>query len=315
MQGVEKIKAISFKEDLVGKTLGVSKKMLTWTFEVRGRVRAFSLSYSAFSGTFRVFFDNELIHEGNRNLLSQFAYDACVEGTQLSVREGFFTFEFSINGVPFQPGTVLRPADAPRQTVGSTRQIPHKLSMRESPTIFDDASANKSVLRTGHNLTRAQTENFRDVNLMGASPMMRRKNTPDIDLFSNGPPPTDFLSAQAPGKTPADQRGVGLELAQLPSARGIRLHRPPNEMRKKSDDSITPSAFRTQPRDTVQMPAIFTEMNIRRVFKVPRGPPLVFDKFDQFESEPERFAATDFDSYSSMERRVLESLFETGRLN
>lgn len=294
----ERVKALTFREELAGKVLGVTKKVLHWTFEADGVTHTLSLSYSVFSSKFVVSLDGRIIHEGTRGLISQFDFETSAGGYHFRVREGVFTFEFYINGVLFQPNTFLTPPPPPRH-VTSARHLGHvhKMSFHEQSRPLHESSV---VGNTGKfQRTETLTENQRLSNFP-IPPLMKRKTDPIVENVHNEGAPPGFLSPKgvcSPQSPP-----------EVWQQKGIRLHRqghPPQQ----AQTGLIPSVQKSNWREGLQMPAIFTETNIKKAFRLPRGPPLIFDKFDPFETESERFAETDFDCRTSIEKKVLSSMF------
>lgn len=312
MQSEERIRALSFREEQIGKMLGVTKKVLNWTFEISGKQRTLSLTYSLFSTTFQVALDNKLVHEGTRSLLSQFDFATEVCGFKLRIREGVFTFDCYINDVLFQPGTTLKQASPPRQSINSERfqAFGQRMSTRELPAIFDPLPSNRSIIKT----TAVTLASQREIGQVGPQ-LMKRKTDPFIDNYLNSVDsrPSDFKSPQPPTKGHSANttcRSPQTEIQQFTLAKGIRLHKANGDAPKAFCQATTPQVLKSDFPGHLQMPAIFTEHAIRKTFKVPRGPPLNFDRFDQYESETERFAETDFESHTSLEKRVVHRLFE-----
>jgi hypothetical protein len=295
----ERIRAISLREEFSGKLVGVSQKQLHWTFEISGKSRTFSLIYSVFSSKFQVLLDQKLLAEAKRALLSQFQFEIQAEGLHFRIIESLFTFDFYINEVLFQAGNSGALAEASRPSVGSVRSVAanHRLSFREIPAFFGNAS--QSLRDMDSKRVVADGENCNLQNLPQPQ-LMKRKTEPFVDTERHH---TIF-------DQPALPLNRALQFDENPQThRGLRLQRAQTETWSKRPEKTAPSVRNVAVRDKLQMPAIFTETAIRRTFKVPRGPPLTFDRFDPFESEGERFLETDFDFRTTFERSVVNSLF------
>lgn len=313
MQFEERIRALSFREEQIGKMLGVTKKVLNWTFEIGGKQRTLSLTYSLFSTTFQVAMDGKLIHEGTRSLLSQFDFATDVCGFKLRIKEGVFTFDCYINDVLFQPGTTLKQVSPQRQSVNHERlhSFGNRMSTRELPSIFDPLPSDRSIIKTTGLTLASQREIGQNTETL-----MKRKTDPFIDNYLNSGQSrlNDFKSPQLTTKAQSNKatcHSPQNEIQQFTMAKGIRLHRPSGETAKSFKEATAPQALKSDFPCHLQMPAIFTEHAIRTTFKVPRGPPMIFDQFDQYEIDSERFAETDFESHTSLEKRVVQRMFES----
>ena len=295
MQTFDRIKAISFKEELVGKLVGISKKKLSWTFENNGAMHTISLSHSLFSYKFNFIYDQHHKFKGQRSFMSKFEYETKVDGIQFKIRESLFTFELFINGILFRPGMFLKPND--RQEIESLRQINHqpRLSFRETPRISFKAEENS--LKSQFKSRGTAAPDFE--NQSNGNQCFNKKKVDDgtdrntqveqnQNVFQN--------DKQMGGSKTGSERTTN---TYLNNQIGITLYPRPFAGIKRAS---TVNDFHYPPRDTIKNETISNKQS-------QHSKSLLWANLDAYETSKETFYVSDFTVYTSLEKHVLKEMF------
>ena len=167
MQNTEKIRAISFREELKGKLIGFSKKKLIWIFRMCSCNHEVSLTYSIFSSKFTFKFNQKNKVKGERQLLSKLKFETIVDNLNFKIIEGMFTFDLYINDNLFQPGTILKPStklqNDPNQIYKQRISFrdPHVSSVENDHTLLKKQNEKTNIMGDGINLPKKAPSCFK----------------------------------------------------------------------------------------------------------------------------------------------------------
>ena len=308
MHQKEAIKAVSFREELIGKLIGISKKKLSWVFKTPAKAYTIILKYSIFSSKFTFKLNDAHKYKGERKLLSKFEYQTNFEGLHFRILEGMFTFDLYINGSLFQPGATLKP------TFKSEKEIPQELSQRqriscrETPKFFMDGQ---------HSPTSINNQKHQIGILTKGIACFKKKFDVRDQLFKDEDQNVEWINKQnwqtanKQSQQRATSDNVPVSNKQYINSKNPNLvHEKVFDKNYYSTEQSTriESSNQFQTKNAIKM-RIFKTPEIAKKIENTKIKNLTLNSPVMYEVENENFWVTDFTVYTSIERNILKKMF------
>lgn len=313
MQISEKIKAISFKEELIGKLVNISKKKLSWVFNFGEKEHTVALKYSLFSYKFTFSFDEKHKYKGIRGVLSTFCYEVLHNGLHFKILEGLFTFDLFINGMLFTPGSVLKPNEIQRANSFKETMHSQRNFLTESPGNKGE-EIDLKVMQKMASIGHAVSSNNAPASLM----VIKKKQEQFCDMGSTK---NHTYSTGQNENADINQRGFKQNMIEVNNVqaypyelkmdeqkKGISLYKKKGDVvidnqhkcQEEKVQKIDPKPIRIFDNDQIKEPS--KQRNLKKG-------ELIFGELDLYESSRETYFKNDFEVHTSGVKYILKEMF------